>query len=79
MTDNSVSTENNTNKTAETEMKAEAFNSEKFENGGAKVKGFRNWTQSMEVDLIETKANVLKGMDFRFNRKSAVCLLPCCL
>ena len=38
--------------------------SEKFENGGGKVKGFRNWTQSMEVDLIETKAKVLKGLFF---------------
>ena len=32
-----------------------------FENGGGKVKGFRNWTQSMEIDLIETKIKVLKA------------------
>lgn len=34
-----------------------------FENGGSsgKVKGFRNWTQIMEQDLLITKAKVLKA------------------
>ena len=37
----------------------ESFNKETFENG--KVKGFRNWTQPMEQDLLETGGKVLNN------------------
>ena len=67
VTDNSSNNTSHQNSSSSVEMKELAAfkdNSEewKFEHGGGKVKGFRNWTQSMEVDLIETKANVLKGL-----------------
>ena len=43
------------------EIKEPTPTKEPFESGGGKVKGFRNWTQAMEIDLIETKAIVVKA------------------
>ena len=46
----------------------ESFNKETFENG--KVKGFRNWTQPMEQDLLETGGKVLKN-DLKLEKGSS--------
>ena len=62
--DNKPETENNSTGNQQQNSAEMKDFSEKFENVGGKVKGFRNWTQSMEVDLIETKAKVLKGLFF---------------
>ena len=43
------------------DMNKESFNKDNFENGNTKVKGFRNWTQPMEQDLLETGGKVINS------------------
>ena len=43
------------------DLSKESLNKDTIENGNTKVKGFRNWTQPMEQDLIETGGKVIKN------------------